>query len=222
MAAALEAVKPLSITFLSACGNASIAAAATMRASRAMNMRPRYGRRNGSSARSGRSERAFGRSDEGRSDEGLSEVVRAFTELESAQVQFPPHAEIAGETVQRMAKGRGPVALEVEMPHPREAVATEQRGQQPPEIAGADQAQHADDRAPGSDVVQRARDGVSMFAEIKGIELRKAAETRILGGADAIVHRPASSGTLQPFRNPCDARQQAFEQVAVLPPRLPP
>src|SRR4051812_194348 len=101
MAAALEAEKPLSMTFLSACGSASIAAAATTSASSATAMRARYGRRNGSSARRGFSERALGRS-----------VVWVVTELEPAQVQLPPHEEIAGQAVERMAEGGRAVALE--------------------------------------------------------------------------------------------------------------
>src|SRR6185295_11223766 len=100
MAAALDAEKPLSMTFLSACGNASMAAAAIMSASSATAMRARYGRRNGSRARSGLSERFFGRS-----------VVWAFTELEPSQVQFPPHAEIARQAVERMPEGGRTIAL---------------------------------------------------------------------------------------------------------------
>src|SRR4051812_18727160 len=104
MAAALDAVKPLSITFLSACGNASMAAAAIMRATSAISILPRYGARNGSSARSGRSELPLGRS-----------VARGvFTELEPAQVQFPPHAEVAGEAVERMTECGRTVVLEQE------------------------------------------------------------------------------------------------------------
>ena len=137
----------------------------------AMNMRPLYGARNGSSARSGLSELPFGTF----SDAGV------FTELESAQVQFPPHAEIAGEAVERIAESRRPVVLEAEMPEPREAVAAEQRAQQPPGLAGGDECQQAQHRTPGADVMQRARHRVAVFAQVERIELREAAEARILG-----------------------------------------
>src|SRR6185295_11777411 len=103
MAAAFSAVKPLSMTFLSACGRASIAAAATSSASNAISIRPRYGARKGRSARSGRSELAFGRS------LSLGISGGALTELEPAQVQLPPHAKVAGEAVKRMPEGGGPV-----------------------------------------------------------------------------------------------------------------
>src|SRR5690349_15909616 len=148
MAAALAAVKPLSMTFLSACGSASIAAAATSSATMPTIMRARYGRRNGSSARSGRSERALGRSEPGLTVAWLSPERGVLIEPESSQVQFPPHAEIAGQAVERMAEGRGPVVLEEEMPDPRKAVAAERRRQQPRRAAGADEGQQAKHRAP--------------------------------------------------------------------------
>ncbi len=53
-----------------------------------------------------------------------------LTELEFAQVQFPPHAEIARQAVERIAKRRRPVVLEPEVPDPRKAVAAEERAQQ--------------------------------------------------------------------------------------------
>src|SRR4051812_31573859 len=133
MAAALAAENPLSMTFFSACGSASMAAAAMNNAINATSIWARYGFRKGSSARSGCSELAL----------GLSWESGAFTELESAQVQFPPHAEIAREAVKRMPECRGAVALEKEMPQPGETVAAEQRGQQPPQVPGGDQAQYA-------------------------------------------------------------------------------
>src|SRR5262245_34825663 len=144
MAAALEAVKPLSMTFLSACGNASMAAAATSSAPSAINILPRYGARNGSNARSGLSDL----------DLGLSMVV---TKPESAQVQFPPHAEVAGQAVERVAEGGGLVVLEHEMTKPGEAVPAEHGADQPPHRAGRDQRQRAQHRAPGADVVQSTR-----------------------------------------------------------------
>src|SRR6187551_3465827 len=174
MAAALAAVKPLSMTFLSACGSASMAAAANISATSAISIRPRYGARNGSSARSGRSELAFGRS-----------VSRgAFKELEPAQVQFPPHAKVAGEAVERMPECRGPVVLEQEVTEPREAVAAGQRRQQPPRVPGGDEREHAQHRSPGAHVVQRARHRVAMLAQVEGIELRQTAEARILWAAE--------------------------------------
>src|SRR3954468_365569 len=104
------------MTCLSACGSASMAAAAMPSAASASSMRVRYGARNGSSARRGLSDFPFGRS-----------VVSVLTELEFAQVQFPPHAEIAREAVERMTKGGGLVVLEPEMPDPREGVAGNRR-----------------------------------------------------------------------------------------------
>src|SRR5688500_3836059 len=117
MAAALAALKPSSMTFLSACGSASIAAAATASAPSATSMRPLYGARNGRRARSGFSDFPFGRS----VDSGL------LTKLEFAQVQLPPHAEIGGQAVERISERRRFVALEPEMPEPREAVPGQQR-----------------------------------------------------------------------------------------------
>src|SRR6187549_189006 len=102
MAAALAAVKPLSMTFLSACGSASMAAAAKPSATSAHSIRARYGARNGSSARRGFRDLPLGLS------EGLLSGV--LTELEFAQVQFPPHAEIARQAVERVAEGGGLVA----------------------------------------------------------------------------------------------------------------
>src|SRR5688572_21197594 len=156
MAAALAAENPLSMTFLSACGNASIAAAANSSAKNAINIRPRYGARKGSSARSGLSDLALGRS-----EDGLS-----LTKLESAQVQFPPHPEIAGQAVERVTESRGPVVFEVEMTHPREAVPTDQRAEQPPGIARGDQRQQAQHRPPGPDEMQGARHRVPMLGQV--------------------------------------------------------
>src|SRR6187455_1353950 len=119
MAAALAAEKPLSMTFLSACGSDNMATAATSSASIAMIMRPRYGMRNGTSARNGLSDLLRGLSEEDRSAVGLSLEARVLTEPESAQVQVPPHAEIRGEAVERKAERGGLVALETEMPEPR-------------------------------------------------------------------------------------------------------
>src|ERR1044072_293944 len=178
MAAALAALNPLSMTFLSACGSASMAAAATISASKAISMRPRYGARNGSSARSGLKELAFGRS----LSRGVSRGV--LTEPQPAQVQFPPHAEVAGEAVERVPESRGPVVLEKEMPHPCEAVATGQRGEQPPQVAGGDEREQAQHRSPGAYVVQRARHRVLMLAQVERIQLRQGAEARILGPAE--------------------------------------
>src|SRR5688500_8010635 len=106
MAAAFAAVNPWSITLRSAMGSTSMAAAAISKATRAIAMRPRYGARNGSSDFSGFSDVPLGRSEEGLSEEAFSEVDRAeagrsgevlsdvrsavLTELEFAQVQFPP------------------------------------------------------------------------------------------------------------------------------------
>src|SRR5262245_54157141 len=124
MAAALAAVKPLSMTFLSACGSASMAAAAISSASSATVMRPRYGQRNGSSARSGFSERATGLSEVERAEVDRAEIElpdaggEVLTELEFAQVQFPPHAEIAGQAVERKAEGGRLVAFEQEVTEP--------------------------------------------------------------------------------------------------------
>src|SRR5436190_23540072 len=115
MAAALEAVKPLSMTFFSACGRASIAAAATSSANSPPIMRARYGRRKGNSARSGLSVRALGRSEPERTLDGLSPEGGVLIEPESPQVQFPPHAEIAGRAVERMAEGCRPIVLEEEV-----------------------------------------------------------------------------------------------------------
>src|SRR5690349_4010072 len=183
MAAALAAVKPLSMTFLSAWGNASIAAAATSSASNAISIRPRYGARKGSSARSGRSELAPGLSDEARSlPLGIS--GDALTELEPAQVQLPPHAKVAGEAVERMPEGGGPVVLEQEVTQPREAVAAGHRTEQEPQVAGGDECQQAQHRSPGADVVERARYRVTVFAQVERVELRETAEARILWAAD--------------------------------------
>src|SRR6185503_12870173 len=147
MAAALAAEKPLSMTFFSACGRASIAAAATSSASSATIMRPRYGQRNGSSARSGLSVRALGRSEPGFTLVLLSPERGVLIEPESPQVQLPPHAEIAGQAVQRMPESGGPVVLEEEVSDPRKAVAAERRRQQPPRVAGADEREQAQHRA---------------------------------------------------------------------------
>src|SRR5688572_24784521 len=178
MAAALAAVNPLSMTFLSACGSDSMATAATSSATSAISIWLRYGARKGSKARSGLSDSA-----RGLSEEGLSAGGEVVTELESPQVQFPPHAEIAGEAVQRMMKSRGPVVLEGEMAHPGKAVSGQQRAEQPPGISADHRPRQADDRAPGTEVMQHARCGMTMFAEVKRIELRETAEARILGGA---------------------------------------
>src|SRR5213593_2818142 len=140
MAAAFDALNPLSMTFFSACGSASIAAAAMPSAASATSMRARYGARNGSSAASGRSVFALGRS-----------VDSAFTELEFAQVQFPPHAEIAGQAVERVTKRRRTVALEAEMPEPRERIARQRRRREPPSFAGAQARRDTEDRAPRAD-----------------------------------------------------------------------
>src|SRR3954468_6883774 len=115
MADAFAAVNPWSITLRSAIGRNSIAAAATSRATSAMAIRPRYGAMKGISEARGRRDLPFGR----------SELV---TEPEFAQVQLPPHAEIAREAVERMAERGGLVALEAEVPEPREAVARQQPG----------------------------------------------------------------------------------------------
>src|SRR5512138_1602321 len=128
------------MTFLSACGSASIAAAAMPSATSAHSMRARYGARNGSSAASGRRVFALGRS------------VDSVTELEFAQVQLPPHAEIARQAVERIAERRRTIALEAEMPEPGEAVAGKRRPREPPPFAGADEGGEAQDRAPRSDV----------------------------------------------------------------------
>src|SRR5687768_8048004 len=108
MAAAFAAEKPSSITFLSATGSASMAPAAIRSAINAIAIRPLYGARNGSSARRGLRDLDFGLSEE--EEAGGEEAVSGLlTELELAQVQLPPHAEIPRETVERMSKGRGPV-----------------------------------------------------------------------------------------------------------------
>src|SRR5687767_13660585 len=106
MAAAFAELKPSSMTFLSAMGSASMAPAAMSSANSARIMRPLYGARYGSSARSGRSEVPFGRSVE----PGLG--LGVLTELELSQVQFPPHPEIARQAVERKAKGGRPVVFE--------------------------------------------------------------------------------------------------------------
>src|SRR3954469_15183046 len=109
MAAALDAVKPLSMTFFRACGRASIAAAATSSASSPTIMRARYGRKNGNSARNGLSVRALGRSEPGLTPAGLSAERGLLIEPESPQVHLPPHAEIARQAVERMTESRRPV-----------------------------------------------------------------------------------------------------------------
>src|SRR3954447_19471287 len=112
MAAALAVLKPLSMTFLSVCGSASMAPAATSSATSARIMRPLYGARYGSSERRGFSEVPLGR----------SRSFGALTETEPARIQFPPHAEVARETVERITKRGRLVALETEVPDPRKGV----------------------------------------------------------------------------------------------------
>ena len=80
-----------------------------------------------------------------------------------------------------MAKGGRPVALEAEVPEPREAVAADTARASSHHGSPVDeQRQHAQHRAPGADVMQRARHRVAVLAQIEGIELREAAEARIL------------------------------------------
>src|SRR6185295_8073588 len=104
-----------------------------------------------------------GLSDEALSEVGLSDESRVFTELESAQVQIPPHAKIGGEAVKGKAESGRPVALEAEMPQPRKAVTADQRAEQPPGLAGGNQRQHAQHRAPGADVMQGSRHRVAVL-----------------------------------------------------------
>src|SRR4051812_17797362 len=197
------------MTCLSACGSASMAAAAMPSAASASSMRARYGARNGSSARRGLSVFPFGRS-----------VVSVLTELEFAQVQFPPHAEIARQAVERMAERRGFVVLEPEVPDPGERVTREHRAQNPQRLPRDEAGRDAQDRAPGSEVMQQARYRVAVLAEVIRVELREGAKTRI-PGFGAKIHA-ASSGTLQALRNARDAGEQRLEQVPILAPRLPP
>src|SRR5687768_4786083 len=125
------------MTFLSAIGNVSIATAAISSATSAMIIRPLYGARNGTRERRGLRFFDLGLSEErGLSEDwGRSELL---TKLEFAQVQLPPHAEIAREAVERMTKRRRPVVFEAVMTDPCKRVSRQQRGEQPPQVAGAD------------------------------------------------------------------------------------
>src|SRR5689334_24006099 len=123
---------------------------------------------NGTSARSGFSELPFGRSE-------------VFTELEFPQVQFPPHAPVAREAVEGMAKRRRPIAFEPEVADPGEAVTADQCSEQEPELPRAEERDDTEESAPRPDVVKRPRHRVPMLREIEGVELAEAAKTRVLG-----------------------------------------
>ena len=69
---ACPATMPWSITYLTATGSASMAADATSSATTASSSVLRYGRRKGQSARSGCSERPFGRAEAGTVEAGFA------------------------------------------------------------------------------------------------------------------------------------------------------
>src|SRR3954464_7430518 len=106
------------MTLRNAIGRKSRAGAAATSAGKAMSIRLRYGARKGISARRGLRLLAL----------GLSELL---TEPEFAQVQLPPHAEIAGETVERIPERGRLVALEAEVAEPREPVARQDPARDP-------------------------------------------------------------------------------------------
>ena len=62
-----------------------------------------------------------------------------LTKLESAHVQFPPHAEIARQAVERIAERGGLVVFEAEVPDPRKGVSGKERSQQPEWFARDDE-----------------------------------------------------------------------------------
>src|SRR5437667_303022 len=75
----------------------------------------------------------------------------------------------------RVSKGGGAIALEHEMPHPREAVAEDGHGQEPYPTAATQGDGHGQEHQGGTHEMEPARDGITMLSEVVGVELAEAA-----------------------------------------------
>src|SRR5437899_3498438 len=86
--------------------------------------------------------------------------------LEPPQQQILEHDEVAREAVEGVSKGGGSIALEHEMPHPREAVAEDRHGQKPSPTAATQGAGHGQKHQGGAHEMEPPRDGITMLGEV--------------------------------------------------------
>src|SRR5690606_12387456 len=89
----------------------------------------------------------------------------------------PEHHPVAGEGIERVAEGGGPVLLEEEVADPGAGIAAAERGQEPPGIARGQGHAGEHQRPAAAREVQAPRGAVGMFLQVEGVELAEAGES---------------------------------------------
>src|SRR5262245_26766701 len=108
-------------------------------------------------------------------------VTIGSSEPDLAGEHVLPHHPIAHETPQRVSEGGGAVLLEEIVTDPREGIAAEQAGQQPPEVQRRERVQQEAEAERGADEMQPPAGAVGVLAEVEGIELAEALHGYMFG-----------------------------------------